>query len=160
VFVMIFFGFVAVCGAAYVQVGAVPTLAWWAAIPVGALATAILVVNNVRDRDTDVAAGKRTLAVRLGRGAGVAEYFALMVAAYAVPAMLVAVGLASGWALLPLATLPVAAALSRTVARTAARAAASPDAAAEAGATFNRCLAGTARLLLLYAALFAIGLAV
>ena len=67
VFVMLFFGFVAVCGTAFVQAGHVPALAWWAAAPVGALATAILVVNNVRDQETDTRAGKRTLAVRFGR---------------------------------------------------------------------------------------------
>src|SRR5262249_58572453 len=66
-FVMIFFGFVAVCGTAFVQIGAVPPLAWLAAVPVGAIATGVLVVNNVRDRETDVKAGKRTLAVRFGR---------------------------------------------------------------------------------------------
>src|SRR6187551_3259317 len=55
-FVMIFFGFVAVCGTVFVQLGTVPVLAIWAAVPVGSLATAILVVNNVRDRDTDVRA--------------------------------------------------------------------------------------------------------
>src|SRR3954452_12442767 len=62
-FVMVFFGFVAVCGTAFVQLGSVPCLALAAAVPVGALATAILVVNNVRDRATDERAGKRTLAV-------------------------------------------------------------------------------------------------
>jgi 1,4-dihydroxy-2-naphthoate octaprenyltransferase len=84
VFVMAFFGFVAVCGAAFVQLGAVPAAAWWAAIPVGALATAILVVNNVRDRETDARAGKRTLAVRLGRGGALAEWLLLVAAAYVV----------------------------------------------------------------------------
>src|SRR6185436_13884519 len=84
VFVMAFFGFVAVCGTAFVQMGRVPELAWWASVPVGALATAILVVNNVRDRETDARAGKRTLAVRLGRGGALGEYFALLAAAYAV----------------------------------------------------------------------------
>ncbi|HWU86599.1 MAG TPA: 1,4-dihydroxy-2-naphthoate polyprenyltransferase, partial [Kofleriaceae bacterium] len=85
VFVLGFFGFAAVCGTAYVQLGHVPALAVWASIPVGALATAILVVNNLRDRATDVRAGKRTLAVRLGPRATLAEYAALLVLAYAVP---------------------------------------------------------------------------
>src|SRR5690606_36493297 len=83
--VLVFFGFVAVCGTAYVQLAHVPVLAWWAALPVGALATAILVVNNLRDRATDARAGKRTLAVRLGRRGSLAEYAALLVVAYAVP---------------------------------------------------------------------------
>src|SRR4029453_799573 len=101
-FVMVFFGFVAVCGTAFVQLGGVPGVAWWAAVPVGALATAILVVNNVRDRDTDARVGKRTLAVRLGRRAGVFEYGALAFAAYAAPVVAVVAFGRSLWALLPL----------------------------------------------------------
>jgi 1,4-dihydroxy-2-naphthoate polyprenyltransferase len=66
VFVFVFFGLVATVGSAYVQVEAVPSLAVAAAVPVGLLAVAILVVNNLRDIPTDAAAGKRTLAVRLG----------------------------------------------------------------------------------------------
>ena len=73
------------CGTAYVQLGAVPCLAVWAAVPVGALATAILVVNNLRDRATDARAGKRTLAVRFGRAGAIVEYALLLAAAYAVP---------------------------------------------------------------------------
>jgi 1,4-dihydroxy-2-naphthoate polyprenyltransferase len=66
VFVFVFFGLVATVGSAYVQVESVPSVAVAAAIPVGLLAVAILVVNNLRDIPTDAAAGKRTLAVRLG----------------------------------------------------------------------------------------------
>src|SRR6187549_3277526 len=90
VFVLIFFGFVAVCGTVFVQLHTLPTLAIWASIPVGSLATAILVVNNVRDRDTDVIANKRTLAVRFGTRAGQAEYLLLIWLAYVVPLILVA----------------------------------------------------------------------
>jgi 1,4-dihydroxy-2-naphthoate octaprenyltransferase len=139
VFVMAFFGFVAVCGTAFVQLGRVPALAAWAAIPVGALATCLLVVNNLRDRETDARAGKRTLAVRLGRRGGIAEYWLLVAAAYAVP---IAIG---GWALLPLATLPLAVPLCLQVARREGRA-------------LNDTLAGTARLFLLHSLLFAVGL--
>jgi 1,4-dihydroxy-2-naphthoate octaprenyltransferase len=87
-FVMIFFGFVAVAGTAFVQTGRVPELAWWAAVPVGSLATAILVVNNLRDIPTDGPAGKRTLAVRFGERGAVALYTALVASAYAVPLVL------------------------------------------------------------------------
>lgn len=157
VFVFVFFGLVAVCGTAYVQLGALPPLAWLAAIPVGAIATAVLVVNNVRDRETDVRAGKRTLAVRLGRRAGVIEYALLFVAAYAVPAALAFApvrafalgGRAAGgvpWVLLPLLTLPVAARLHRVLATTDGR-------------PLNACLASTAKLLLAFSVLFAAGLA-
>ena len=144
-FVMIFFGFVAVSGTVFVQTGAVPALAWLAALPVGAIATAVLVVNNVRDRETDVKAGKRTLAVRFGRRAGVIEYAALLAIAYAAPVAAVLWLGRAPWALLPLATLPIALRLARTLATTEGR-------------PLNDCLAGTAKLLLLWGALFAIGL--
>lgn len=145
VFVLLFFGFVAVCGTAFVQLGAVPALAWWAAVPPGALATAILVVNNLRDRHTDARAGKRTLAVRLGKPAMLAEYALLLATAYAVPALLVARGDRGPLALLPLATLPLGARLLARVARTE-------------GKALNPLLAGTAKLLALHGLLFAAGL--
>ena len=66
VFVFLFFGVVAVAGSYFVQVQQLPWQAFGCAVPVGLLASAILVVNNVRDIDTDRRAGKRTLAVRLG----------------------------------------------------------------------------------------------
>jgi 1,4-dihydroxy-2-naphthoate octaprenyltransferase len=144
-FVMIFFGFVAVCGTAYVQLATVPCLAVWAAIPVGALATAIIVVNNLRDRHQDIRVGKRTLAVRLGRGGAIAEYAILLGASYAV-----AIGLAvpheHWWRLLPLASAPLAIARMRDLVR------------AVTGPEFNDCLAATGKLLLAYGVLFAVGL--
>jgi 1,4-dihydroxy-2-naphthoate octaprenyltransferase len=66
VFVFVFFGLVATVGSAYVQTGEITGLAVCAAVPVGLLATALLVVNNLRDIPTDTEAGKRTMAVRLG----------------------------------------------------------------------------------------------
>jgi 1,4-dihydroxy-2-naphthoate octaprenyltransferase len=66
--VFVFFGVVATAGSAFVHTGHVTLLALGASVPVGALATALLVVNNLRDIPTDTAAGKRTLAVRLGDG--------------------------------------------------------------------------------------------
>ena len=111
----------------------------------GALATAILVVNNLRDRATDVRAGKRTLAVRFGRRAALGEYAALLAIAYAVPLGLALCG--RPWAGLPIASAPMAYARLRAVI------------AADDGPAFNRCLAATAQLLLLHGALFAIGLA-
>ncbi|MEM9489011.1 MAG: 1,4-dihydroxy-2-naphthoate polyprenyltransferase [Myxococcota bacterium] len=149
VFVMIFFGFVAVCGTAYVQVGAVPAIAWWASVPVGALATAVLVVNNIRDRDTDVQCGKRTLVVRLGRVAGLVEYAALLVASYAVPVLLLITGQAGLAVLLPVVTVPLAVALWLGLIRSSRLG---------DGPAQNRCLARTAVLLLVFAILFAVGL--
>ena len=146
VFVMLFFGFVAVCGTAFVQLGRVPALAIWAALPVGALATAILVVNNVRDRATDVRAGKRTLAVRWGRRAAIVEYVVLLATAYAVPIGL-AIDARTPWRLLPLVTLPLAGRLIRALV------------VATSGPEYNRCLAATAQLLAVHGVLLAIGLA-
>jgi 1,4-dihydroxy-2-naphthoate octaprenyltransferase len=145
VFVFVFFGLVAVCGTAFVQLGRVPELAWWASVPVGALSTAILVVNNVRDRAGDARAGKRTLAVRFGRSAGIVEYAVLVAIAYAIPAALAPNHLAR---LLPLATIPLAILRVRALARAAT------------GPEHNALLAATAQLLLVHGALFAVGLAI
>ena len=144
-FVMLFFGFVAVCGTVFVQTGVVPPLAWLSSVPVGAMATCVLVVNNVRDRETDVKAGKRTLAVRLGRRAGVMEYVGLLAVAYATPVAAALWLHRSAWVMLPLATLPIAVRLARTLATVE-------------GKPLNACLAATAKLLLLYGVLFAGGL--
>jgi 1,4-dihydroxy-2-naphthoate octaprenyltransferase len=144
-FVLVFFGFVAVCGTTYVQAGYVPPLAWAAALPVGALATAILVVNNVRDRETDVGAGKRTLAVRFGKRAGVIEYAWLLAAAYATPLVLWQRG-ASPWVLLPVLTAPWAIVLTRQL-------------ATREGSSLNATLASTAKLLLVFGLLLTAGLA-
>lgn len=144
-FVMVFFGFVAVGGTAFVQLGSVPALAWWAAVPVGSMATAILVVNNIRDRTTDLAAGKRTLAVRFGRRAALAEYLLLLGAAYGVPLVLFATGAASSWVLLPLLSLPLGVSLARRL-------------ATQEGAPLNQVLVGTARLMLVMGLAFAAGL--
>lgn len=145
IFVLAFFGFVAVCGTAYVQLGSVPALALWASVPVGALATAIIVVNNLRDRPTDARAGKRTLAVRLGRRGAIVEYALLLLAAYAVPAGL-AVCSRDAWIALPLLSAPLAISRLRDLA------------GASSGPEFNACLAGTAQVLLVHGALFAAGL--
>ena len=84
VFVMLFFGFVAVCGTAFVQCGSVPATAWLGSVAVGSLATAILVVNNLRDHAGDRRARKRTLVVRFGGEFGRAELVSLIALAYLV----------------------------------------------------------------------------
>ena len=140
VFVLLFFGFVAVTMTSFVQLGHIPPLAWLCSIPVGCLATGILVVNNVRDAETDASAGKRTLAVRFGRAFGVSEYRGLLVVAYAVPLYLAVSGMLTTWALLPWLTLPLAVRLARRIQH-------------DQGRALNASLAGTARLLLLFGAL-------
>ena len=150
VFVMLFFGQVAVCGTAYVQVGDVPALAWWLSLPVGAVATAILVVNNLRDAATDARVGKRTLAVRFGRRFALVEYAALLALAHAVPLALAAgvVDGAGAWCLLGAATAPWAAALVARLVR------------AVPGPEMNELLGATAKLLLVQSVLMAIGVAI
>ncbi|HLB62170.1 MAG TPA: 1,4-dihydroxy-2-naphthoate polyprenyltransferase [Actinomycetota bacterium] len=106
--VFVFFGLMATAGTAYVQTERVPAAAWWASVPIGLLAVAILVANNLRDIPTDERAGKRTLAVRLGDGRTRALFRVLVVAAFASLAGGVLVGIAdaraglSQWALLAL----------------------------------------------------------
>jgi 1,4-dihydroxy-2-naphthoate octaprenyltransferase len=118
-FVFLFFGLVAVNGSYYVQVERLDWLPFALSIPVGFLSTAILVVNNVRDIDTDRRAGKMTLAVRLGRAQARALYATLVAGAYVgLPiALLVTGGPASGLIALasaPLAIGPVRAVANRT----------------------------------------------
>jgi 1,4-dihydroxy-2-naphthoate octaprenyltransferase len=144
-FVFIFFGLVAVCGTAYLHTSAVPSAAWFAALPVALIVTAIIVVNNLRDIDTDRLARKRTLAVLIGRRATRFEYLLLVAGAYLLLPLGPLLGLASAWALLPLLTLPLAVGLVRTV-------------FSVEGRPLNRALAGTGRLHMLFGVLLAIGL--
>jgi 1,4-dihydroxy-2-naphthoate octaprenyltransferase len=113
VFVFLFFGLVAVAGSTFAQLEAWPWEAFAFAVPVGLLATAILVVNNVRDLETDRRAGKRTLAVRLGRGRARALFAALVFAAFAALAPMAV--LHAPWVLAPWVLLPAAARLVATV---------------------------------------------
>ena len=112
-FVFLFFGVVAVAGSYFVQT---EDLRWEAValgVPVGLLAAAILVVNNVRDVDTDRRAGKRTLAVKLGRERARVLFVAMVVVAFLIPVLLVPA--LSAWLLLPLAALPLVPPLVHTV---------------------------------------------
>ena len=77
--VLVFFGFVATTGSAYVQVERVPATAWWGSLVVGLPTVAVLLANNIRDIPTDAVAGKRTLAVRIGPIAA-RQLFALCIA--------------------------------------------------------------------------------
>jgi 1,4-dihydroxy-2-naphthoate octaprenyltransferase len=135
--VFLFFGPVAVAGTAFVMTHHISHLALLASIAMGCLVTAILVVNNLRDIDTDRVAGKRTLAVRIGRGATRREYAALIAAAYAMPLIMWVITSQPG-PLLAWATAPLAMLLVRQIWNVAGRA-------------LNAVLAGTARLCLGFA---------
>jgi len=141
----IFFGIIPVATMVYLHTGSVSAAAWWAAIPVACIVTAILVVNNLRDLDQDRLAGKRTLAVVLGR-LGTRVWFSVLLAvAYLTPLL--------GWALevFPLAvflvalTAPLAQKLGDTVSH-------------QTGRDLNSALVGTSRLHLLFGLLLSAGL--
>lgn len=145
-FVVTFFGFVAVAGTAFAQVHAVSALAWLASVPPGLLSAAVLTVNNIRDRQSDVRVGKRTLAVLLGRRAAFAEFVLLLALSYTVPLVMLGAQMTRATVLMPWATLPIAVVLVRRLAR-------------DEGMLLNRSLVMTARLTLFYGILFSVGIA-
>jgi 1,4-dihydroxy-2-naphthoate octaprenyltransferase len=145
-FVFLFFGVVAVVGSYYVQAQELPWEAFALSVPVGLLASAILVVNNVRDADTDRRAGKRTLAVRLGRARARRLFAAMVVVSYATVVAIPLAGGLSWWVALPLLSLPLVPALWHTVAQRSD------------GPSLNRALADTGRLLGLFSLLLAAGI--
>ena len=145
-FTFTFFGMVAVVGTYFVQAEAAPGAVWLAAVPLGCTVTAILVANNLRDLATDRAAGKTTLAVVLGDRGTRAWYALLLAAAYGVAITLWPATGAGAWALLPLASLPLAVAPLRAVA------------GGTAGRALNATLVQTARLHLVFGALLALAL--
>ena len=144
VFVFTFFGIVAVAGTYYVQAEELPWEAFVFAVPVGLLATAILVVNNVRDLETDRRAGKRTLAVRLGRERTRTLYVLIVGGAYTVLAVMAIVW--SPWVLLPLLSLPLAIAVVKLVREHAD------------GPTLNEALARTGMVQLVFCVLLSGGI--
>jgi 1,4-dihydroxy-2-naphthoate octaprenyltransferase len=146
VLVFLFFGLVAVCGTYYVQALVITPIAFMTAIPVGCLTTAILVINNLRDMETDQRAGKRTLAVLLGPRGTRLEYVLLLLVAYLIPVWMWLVGGTTAWILLPWGSLPVAWRLVHTIYHT------------PVGPLLNDTLAKTAQLDLIFGLLFALGL--
>lgn len=160
-FVFVFFGLVAVAGTYYVQAvggvagpfplwvpeGTVPAAAVVAGLPAAGLSTAILVVNNIRDRETDAASDKRTLAVLLGYRASRIEWTAMVGLAYAIPVVFWLAGY-HVTVLSPILTAPLAVTLGGTVWRRAD------------GEALNPALERTGQLLFAHSALFAAGLAV
>jgi len=162
-FVFVYFGLVAVTGTYYVQaaatapgVGTFPTAlpagtvtvdAVTASLPAAGLSTAILVVNNVRDRETDMAAGKKTLAVYLGYAWSRVEFLAMVGMAYVVPVVFALDGGYGLPALAPLLSLPLAASVSKTVLE-------HTD-----GDALNPALERVGQTLFVHSVLFALGLA-
>lgn len=146
VFVFVFFGVVAVTGTAYLQAGEWTPFALAVSVPVGLLVTNILVVNNLRDLPTDTAAGKRTLAVRIGDAATRGQYTLFAAFAYLVTAALAVSGAGRAWLLLPWLTLPLGVMLVRQVR------------AGLAGRALNPLLGRSGLLLLLFSALLSVGL--
>jgi 1,4-dihydroxy-2-naphthoate octaprenyltransferase len=112
VFVFVFFGLVAVVGTTFAQTGTLPGLAFAAAVPIGLLSVALLMVNNLRDIAGDAAVGKLTLAVLLGERATRLAYAGLLAG---VLAMVVAIGIDRPWALLALLGAPLGVPPVRTV---------------------------------------------
>jgi 1,4-dihydroxy-2-naphthoate octaprenyltransferase len=145
-FVFLFFGIVAVAGSYFVQVERLRWEAFALAVPVGLIAAAILVVNNFRDIDTDRRAGKRTLAVRLGRNRTRAMYAAIVYGAYLLTPVTWVFGPLKPWVLLPWLTLPAAASVVRTVRN-------QTD-----GPSLNQALAHTGMLQLAFCMLLSAGL--
>src|SRR6266508_5710890 len=141
--VLVFFGFVATAGSAYVQLERVPTAAWWGAVAVGLLACAILVANNIRDIDTDRVTGKRTLPVLVGAPAARGLFAGCVAGAFAAVA---AVGVLYPPAFIGLAAIPLAVRPVRLVATRR-----DPPSLVAA-------LVGTARLELVVSVLLTIGL--
>jgi 1,4-dihydroxy-2-naphthoate octaprenyltransferase len=146
-FVFLFFGLVAVGGSYWVQALALPGDVLLAGVGVGALNTAILVANNVRDLDTDAAVGKRTLAVRVGRLGSRIEYVLLMAVGFSVPVLGVAL---YGWPPSALIALGAGLASIKPVAIILTR-----DDARE----LVPALPGTARVVALYGVLLGLSLA-
>jgi len=145
IFVMIFFGWVAVGCTYWVQAGNINLLVILAGTAVGALSTNLLVVNNHRDVETDIKANKRTLAVRFGRGFSAFEYRAWFALAL-ICILWMAVLLQSFWLVLPLIVLPMSIKLCRMIG------------VPQIGPVYVKMLGKTAAVLILACLLISIGL--
>jgi len=145
--VFVFFGLAATVGSRFVHDGTAPTAAWLLAVPMGMLVTAILVANNIRDLDTDRAAGKRTLAVLLGRQGARHLFAGLVAGAFVILGVEAAVGRVPRGAALGLLAAPLAVPVVKAIYRETA------------GPVLIRALQATARLNLVAALLTAVGAA-
>ncbi len=144
-FVLIFFGPVAVCSTYYLQAGHFSTFSLVASLIPGLLITEIMVINNLRDIPTDSVAGKRTLAVRLGQKGTIAFFRFLLILAYLIPLLIIALGHGTGKELLIFASVPLAITLFKEV-------------KAFTGCLLNETLARTAQLSFFASLAFSLGL--
>ena len=146
VFVFLFYGLIGVCTTYYVLVHELQWMVFWAAFPPGMLISAIMVVNNFRDIESDSEAGKITLAVRFGRYNTILLYKFLIYGSYLIPLLFVLNKWASAFVLLPIVTFFAGRRLCVQMEYTS-------------GFDLNEVLASTAKLSLLFCLLFACGLA-
>lgn len=145
IFVFIFFGLIGTVGTYFVQTREINILAFWASVPVGALITNILVVNNYRDLEEDKSNGKNTLAVKLGEKFARLQYVAFMFLSYAILFVVYFTYKESLFVFLPLLSLPIAVKLIKMI-------------YSLKGTELNDTLALTAKLSLIYGLLFAAGI--
>lgn len=144
-FVFLFFGLACVAGTYYVQAGRLSLAAWWTSLPVGLIIVGILVVNNLRDLESDRLAGKHTLAALLGGRFAKGEYLACLLVAFLCLPVLCVLGVLPWGALLAWLSLPLAWKATRTV-------------FTQTGRALNAALAGTGQLALAFSLLFLIGM--
>ncbi|MCY3410625.1 MAG: 1,4-dihydroxy-2-naphthoate polyprenyltransferase [Candidatus Heimdallarchaeota archaeon] len=147
-FVFIFFGLAAVGGTYYVQAKAISLLVFLSAVPPGLLITAILVVNNYRDIETDKEVGKFTLAVLMGHTLSKYYYLLLLIVSFAIPLLFFLEYDFSGWIFLPLLSIIKAVPLVKNIWKS------------NEGKIMNMTLAGTAQLSMIYSLLFFIGIVI
>ncbi len=144
IFVFLFFGVVGTVGTYYVQTLQITSTAFWASIPVGALITNILVVNNYRDTDEDRIAGKRTLAVIFGKSFARYQYIFLLAISY-ISILIIFFQLKNYWIFLPIVTIPVAVKLVKMLYKLE-------------GKELNKTLELTAKFSALFGFLFSLGI--
>ena len=145
IFVFIFFGLAAVAGTYFVQAGDVSISAWWMSLPVGLIIVAILIVNNLRDLESDRRAGKHTIAVRLGESGTRVEYMLCMGVAYLLFPFFALVGLIPWMGLMAWGSLPWAVRAARLV-------------LSQRGRPLNQALALTGQSVFTFSVLFWVGL--
>jgi len=145
IFVFLYFGVAAVVGTYYIQALNTSPAAWWMSLPIGLLIVNILVVNNLRDIDVDQAAGKITLAVRMGISATRKEYLILLVISYLVLPILAGMSIIPAWTLVVWISTPFAWKVAHIV-------------LTETGRPLNAALAGTGKIALIFSVLFFVGI--